>query len=48
VTGSDKTAMFHRLLDGDKSIPAGRVRRDQAIAMADRAAAGERTLEAKS
>jgi 6-phosphogluconolactonase len=48
VTGSDKTPMFHRLLDGDESIPAGRVCRDQAIAMADRAAAGDRPLEAKS
>ena len=43
VTGPDKTPMFHRLLDGDESIPAGRVRRDQAVAMADRAAAGNRT-----
>jgi 6-phosphogluconolactonase len=43
VTGPDKTPMFHRLLDGDESIPAGRVRRDQAIAMADRSAAGNRT-----
>ena len=43
VTGPDKTPMFHRLLDGDESIPAGRVRRDQAIAMADHAAAGNRT-----
>ncbi len=48
VTGPEKTPMFHRLLDGDESIPAGRVRRDQAIAIADRAAAGNRNLEAKS
>lgn len=48
VTGPEKTPMFHRLLDGDESIHAGRVRRDQAIAIADRAAAGNRNLEAKS
>jgi 6-phosphogluconolactonase len=48
VTGPDKTAMFHRLLDGDESIPAGRVRREQALAIADRAAAGNRGLEATS
>jgi 6-phosphogluconolactonase len=40
VTGSDKAAMLARLRDGDRSIPAGRVRRDQALVLADRAAAG--------
>jgi 6-phosphogluconolactonase len=40
VTGSEKTEMLHRLLDGDVSIPAGRVRREQAVILADRAAAG--------
>jgi 6-phosphogluconolactonase len=39
VTGSDKAAMLARLRDGDRSIPAGRVRRDQALVLADRAAA---------
>jgi 6-phosphogluconolactonase len=41
VTGNDKTEMLHRLLDGDQSIPAGRVQRDQALLLADRVAAGE-------
>lgn len=45
VTGSEKVEMLHRLLDGDQSIPAGRVERDRAVVMADRAAAGERTAE---
>lgn len=39
VTGSDKAEMFHRLRDGDRSIPAGRVRPDAALLFADRAAA---------
>jgi 6-phosphogluconolactonase len=40
VTGSEKVDMLGRLRDGDVSIPAGRVRRDQALMLADRAAAG--------
>jgi 6-phosphogluconolactonase len=40
VTGSDKAGMFARLRDGDLSIPAGLVHREQAIVLADRAAAG--------
>ena len=40
VTGSDKAEPFVRLCDGDPSIPAGRVRQDQALVLADRAAAG--------
>ena len=39
VTGSEKAGMLVRLRDGDLSIPAGRVRRDQALVLADRAAA---------
>jgi 6-phosphogluconolactonase len=39
VTGSEKTNMLVRLRDGDFSIPAGRVRGDQALVLADRAAA---------
>ena len=39
VTGSEKAGMLVRLRDGDLSTPAGRVRRDQALALADRAAA---------
>src|SRR5262249_35091197 len=38
VTGSDKSAMLQRLCEGDRSIPAGRVRREQALLLADRAA----------
>src|SRR4029453_15129574 len=37
VTGADKKVMLGRLLDGDLSIPAGRVRRDLALVVADRA-----------
>ena len=43
VTGSKKTEMLKRLLEGDTSIPAGRVRRQQALMLADRAAAGNVT-----
>ena len=39
VTGSDKAGMLVRLRDGDLSIPAGRVRRDHALVLANRAAA---------
>jgi 6-phosphogluconolactonase len=39
VTGSEKAVMLVRLRDGDLSIPAGRVRRDQVLVLADRAAA---------
>jgi 6-phosphogluconolactonase len=39
VTGSEKAGMLARLRAGDASIPAGRVRRDDALVMADRAAA---------
>jgi 6-phosphogluconolactonase len=42
VTGSEKVGMLVRLRDGDLSIPAGRVCRDLASVVADRAAAGER------
>ena len=38
VTGPDKKEMLSRLLEADKSIPAGRVRQDQALVLADRAA----------
>ena len=47
VTGSEKIEMLRRLRDGDVSIPAGRVRCDQALVLADRAAAGELTAEYK-
>jgi 6-phosphogluconolactonase len=39
VTGGEKAGMLVRLRDGDPSIPAGRVRRDRAVVVADRAAA---------
>lgn len=41
VTGEEKTGMLVRLRDGDRSIPAGRIRRDQALVLADQAAAGK-------
>jgi len=39
VTGTGKAAMLRRLLDGDRSLPAGRVARGRAVIFADRAAA---------
>ncbi len=47
VTGSEKVEMLRRLRDGDVSIPAGRVHREQALLLADRAAAGQLTAEHK-
>jgi len=41
VTGSDKAEMVDRLFHGDTTIPAGRVHRDRALVLADRAAAGQ-------
>ena len=41
VTGSEKTQMLRRLVDGDPSIPAGKVNRDRVLLLADRAAAGQ-------
>jgi len=35
--------MYKRLQAADQSIPAGRVRRNKAVVLADSAAAGERT-----
>ena len=40
VTGAEKVPMLKRLQDGDASIPAGRIRMDTALLLADRAAAG--------
>ena len=40
VTGSGKSDILSRLRDGDRSIPAGLIRRDHALVLADRAAAG--------
>jgi 6-phosphogluconolactonase len=39
VTGREKAATLVRLRDGDRSIPAARVRQDRALLLADRAAA---------
>ena len=43
VTGDEKVEMLSRLLKADKSIPAGRVRQDNALVLADRAASGQLT-----
>jgi 6-phosphogluconolactonase/glucosamine-6-phosphate isomerase/deaminase len=43
VTGNDKVDALARLRDGDPSIPAGRIQRVQAMALADQAAAGKVT-----
>ena len=40
VTGTEKAEMFARLRDRDLSIPAGLVRRGQALVLADQEAAG--------
>ncbi len=39
VTGGEKAGMVVRLRNADKSIPAGRVRQDQAVLLSDRPAA---------
>jgi 6-phosphogluconolactonase len=39
VTGAEKAAPLVRLREGDRSIPAARVRQDRALLLADRAAA---------
>ena len=44
VIGAEKAAMLGRLLEGDRTIPAGRVSRERTHVFADRAAAG-RTLQ---
>jgi 6-phosphogluconolactonase len=41
VTGSEKVSMLPRLRAGDTAIPAGRVSREQAVVLVDRAAVGE-------
>jgi len=40
VTGSDKVDALARLRQADTSIPAGKIRRDHALVLADQAAAG--------
>ncbi len=39
VTGTEKAEMLVRLRDGDVSIPAGHIRREQALVLADKRAA---------
>lgn len=41
VTGREKTAMLDRLNEGDQTIPSGRISREQAVIVADRAAVGD-------
>lgn len=41
VTGVEKAPMLKRLQEGDVSIPAGRIRRDPALILADSAATGK-------
>jgi 6-phosphogluconolactonase/glucosamine-6-phosphate isomerase/deaminase len=41
VTGGEKAEMLVRLVKGDDSIPAGRIRQDQALVLGDREAAGQ-------
>jgi 6-phosphogluconolactonase len=45
VTGGEKAGMLVRLRNGDESIPAGRVCQDQALVLADRAAASMAQIE---
>ena len=40
VTGKDKVAALARLREGDVTIPAGRIQRDNALVLADQVAAG--------
>jgi 6-phosphogluconolactonase len=48
ATGAEKAGMLARLEAGDVSIPAGRVSRDHAVVLADRAAAGKVVKESKT
>jgi 6-phosphogluconolactonase len=41
VTGPEKAEILQRLVSGDESIPAGRIQRDTAVVLADRAAASD-------
>ena len=43
ITGAEKAPVLPRLMMGDRSIPAGRVRADRALVLADRAAAARLT-----
>ena len=45
VTGKDKVAALARLCEGDVTIPAGRIQRDNALVLADQAAAAQLKTE---
>jgi 6-phosphogluconolactonase len=45
VTGHEKVQILDRLLNGDEAIPAGRVRREQALLLADEAAAEQMNVK---
>lgn len=47
VTGANKAEMLARLRDGDASIPAGRVRAERAMVLADEAAGARLSTEGK-
>jgi 6-phosphogluconolactonase len=44
VTGAEKTAILVRLREADVSIPAGRIRQEAVLVLADRAAAGAESI----
>jgi 6-phosphogluconolactonase len=46
VTGSEKARALGQLLNADTSIPGGRIRRDNALVLADQAAAADNTRKA--
>jgi 6-phosphogluconolactonase len=48
ITGAEKVSMLKRLQDGDTSIPSGRIQRDAALVLADRAAAGQLSAKLQS
>lgn len=48
ATGAEKLGMLTRLEAGDAAIPAGRVNRDSAVVLADRAAANRIVKESKT
>ncbi len=48
VTGKDKVAALARLREGDVTIPAGRIRRADALVLADQAAAPQPKTEKES
>ena len=47
VTGAEKAGMLNRLLRGDETIPAGRIRGERPVLLADDAATGNLTANSK-